>query len=312
MNVQRGAATLLLAGVLILGMACSDGTAAGAEAPAYAPGNPGTAGALFVIGGGSRPPAMMVRLVSEAGLAEGGYAAVLPMASSEPEAAIEAARQDLVGAGARAVHGFAFSRSARPAAARLDSVRAARLVYITGGDQRDFMDVVEAWPVLRQVIRDAYFSEAVIAGTSAGAAMIGEKMLTGTALQRQEYHETFRTIEADNAEIRRGLGLLQTAIVDQHFLYRSRHNRILTAILEHPELTGLGVDESTALLIRGTRAEVVGNWQVLVYRVPGGAEAIQTRRTQHDGRAATLLGAQGLTLDIYLPGQTFEIARAEE
>ncbi len=313
MSILRGAlAVFLIACALAFGAACSDGAAAGAGEPAYEPGNPGTAGKLFVIGGGSRPPEMMERLVEEAGLDEGGYAAVLPMASSEPGAAIQAAREDLIGGGTREVRGFDFSRGAEPDPARLDSVRAARLIYITGGDQRDFMDVVEAWPVLRQAIRDAYLSRAVIAGTSAGAAVMSEKMLTGTALQREDYYETFRTIEAGNAEIRQGLGLLKTAIIDQHFLYRSRHNRILTALLEHPELTGLGVDESTALLIDGAQAEVVGHWQVLVYRVRGGAEAVRTQRSQHAGRAVTLLGAEGLALDIYLPGQTFEIDRAEE
>ncbi|TVQ09696.1 MAG: cyanophycinase, partial [Bacteroidetes bacterium] len=45
-------------------------------------------GALFIIGGGSRPAELVERMINESGLREGGYAVVLPMSSSLPDSAI--------------------------------------------------------------------------------------------------------------------------------------------------------------------------------------------------------------------------------
>jgi len=50
-------------------------------------------------------------------------------------------------------------------------------------------------------------------------------------------------------EIVPGLGRLPEAIVDQHFIRRERHNRLLSAVLERPSLLGVGIDESTALAV---------------------------------------------------------------
>jgi cyanophycinase len=155
---------------------------------------------------------------------------------------------------------------------------------------------------LDDAIRTAYREGALIAGTSAGAAVMSAQMITGDTQRYDEYHSTFRTIETDNIVLEDGLGLVETAIVDQHFLYRSRHNRLLTAILEDPSITGLGIDESTAVLLDGTEAEVVGDWQVLVFTNP--ERSVQ----RQDGK----FGARNLRVDIYLPGETFTLARAPE
>ena len=48
-----------------------------------------------------------------------------------------------------------------------------------------------------------------------------------------------------------GLGLLPGCIVDQHFLRRARHNRLLSLAMEHPDHLGLGIDEETAVVVRG-------------------------------------------------------------
>ena len=62
-------------------------------------------------------------------------------------------------------------------------------------------------------------------------------------------------MEADNIDLAPGLGLLQGAIVDQHFVVRSRYNRLLTAVIEFPEVLGIGIDESTAILVEGDRGQ---------------------------------------------------------
>lgn len=253
-------------------------------------------GSLFIIGGGSRPDTMVQRMISESGVGQSGYIVILPMASSEPDSAIIWSSQQFVDNGVRRIVGFNFLPGIIPDAARLDSLQKASLIYISGGDQNRFMDIVRGTPIFNAIL-EAYRSGAVIAGTSAGAALMSGKMITGTELKYPDYKPTFRSLEADNLELKEGLGLISNAIVDQHFVWRSRHNRLLTAILEYPDILGIGIDESTALLLKGDSAEVIGLSQVMVYSNPTGSIK------NVNGK----LGANGLRLDVYLPGEKFSL-----
>lgn len=254
-------------------------------------------GKLFIIGGGKRPPAMLEELIRVSGIGEGGHAIVLTMASAEPDtAAYYGIRQFLeMGLPAVRLRAIHFEKGNYPSDA-VDSVRSARLVYITGGDQNRFMDVVLGSPVY-EAIHEAYQQGATIAGTSAGAAVMSAKMITGNEFKHPDYTGDFRTIEVENIEIKEGLGLLQGAIVDQHFIYRMRMNRLITVALDQPGETCIGIDESTAILVEGRQARVVGDYQVIVLHNPD-----QSRKSQ-DG----LLGGRSLKLDVLLPGEAFEV-----
>jgi cyanophycinase len=120
-------------------------------------------------------------------------------------------------------------------------------------------------------------------------------MITGNELKHPDYTSTFKSIEENNIETKAGLGLIQGVIVDQHFLRRSRHNRLLSAVMEFPDHVGIGIDEATAVLVIGKKCEVIGGSQVLVIKNPAKAKAVKNGK----------LGAKGLTIDIYLPGETF-------
>jgi cyanophycinase len=104
-------------------------------------------------------------------------------------------------------------------------------------------------------------------------------------------------LESENIETKIGLGLITSIVVDQHFVKRSRYNRLLTAIIEYPELVGIGIDESTAVLVFGKQMEVVGESQVIVFKNPEQSKNIVNNK----------LGAHGILLTIYLPGETFTI-----
>jgi len=255
-------------------------------------------GKLFIIGGGHRSEALMDRLSREAGVYDEGNIVILPMSSSVPDSAIIWSSESFLdqGISQERIKGLNFKADEEPDPEWLDILREAELIYISGGNQNRFMDVVLDTPIM-EAIQTAYANGSMVAGTSAGAAVMSEKMITGDELRYDEYKSTFSTIETKNLEIKPGLGLLTTAIIDQHFVWRSRYNRLLTAVVEYPDLLSVGIDESTAILVEGDTAEVIGSSQVLVFQNPDNSSIVQDE----------LYGARKLVLDIYLPGDKFSI-----
>ena len=253
-------------------------------------------GSLFIIGGGSRPMDMVKTIATESGMDKGGYAVVLPMSSEEPDTSVFYAKMQFNELGYKNIYGLQFQKDEKLNQVKVDSIRNAKLVYISGGDQSKFMAVV-AGTDIEKAIHDAYANGSMIAGTSAGAAVMSEIMITGNELKHPDYSSTFRNIEADNIETAKGLGMIKTAIIDQHFVKRSRHNRLISAVIEYPEMMCIGIDESTAIYIKNGNAQVVGVSQVLVFSNPNKDKEVQ----------GDLLGAKGLQLDVYLPGESFKI-----
>jgi cyanophycinase len=254
-------------------------------------------GKLYIIGGGKRPAAMIEEMVRLAKLdGEGRYAFVLPMASAEPDTAYFYLMKQLKAYGNFKMFMLNPDSGDRVPEAILDSVKLASMIYITGGDQNRFMQIVLNTP-LHDAILTAYRDGALIAGTSAGAAVQSKKMITGNEHKYPEYTGNYRTIEADNIEIGEGLGLLETAIVDQHFIWRMRMNRLIAAAIEHPDELLIGIDESTAIIVEGDSATVTGVSQVVVLHNKYKIKYIQ------DG----LLGSEGMELSVYLPGERFSL-----
>lgn len=255
-------------------------------------------GKLFIIGGGSRPSAMVSRLIKESGLDKGGYAVVLPMSSAEQDSSVYYASQPFLAQGIEHIYGVYFTTPEGATQSKADSVRNARLIYITGGDQVRFMKIIGN-TVVEKAIVDACRAGATVAGTSAGAAVMSKTMITGNQLKHAEYTPTFEVIESNNIETSRGLGLLDRVMIDQHFVVRSRHNRLITAVIEFDNVIAVGIDESTAILVKKGEAEVIGESQVIVITKP------------HPGKTSVhdKLGAKGLRMDVYLEGEKFGIPK---
>jgi cyanophycinase len=122
-------------------------------------------------------------------------------------------------------------------------------VFFTGGDQNRAMAAVESL-ALRSVLKDRFDSGVPFGGTSAGTALMAETMITG--------REDPRTAP--------GLGLLPRALIDMHFLKRSREPRLLAAMENAGVHFGIGVDEDGAVVIEDSiRAEVLGTPHVVFY-----------------------------------------------
>jgi cyanophycinase len=130
------------------------------------------------------------------------------------------------------------------------------------------MDAVLHTPVY-DAIHEAYNKGATVAGSSAGAAVMSKQMITGNQLIGDTaYYSTFRKLQQNNLEIKEGLGLLDSVIIDQHFIARSRYNRLLTAIEKFPTFSCIGIDEATAIIVHGKKVTVVGESQVVVLSDP--------------------------------------------
>jgi len=253
-------------------------------------------GKLFIIGGGNRTVAMMNELVDLSGIRNSGYAYILPMAGATPDSSIIWTKEDFAGTGAKKVTGFNFQRGVSLPKVQLDSLKNARLIFISGGDQDRFMSVVLNTPVM-DAIHQAYNNGAVIAGTSAGAAVMSKKMITGNQKKHPDTESGFVTIESDNVEIKEGLGFLTDVIIDQHFIKRQRLNRLVAVSIENPEQLCVGIDESTAIVVDGDYATVTGISSVVVISSTG-----KIKKSENG-----LLGTEGLQLSVYLPGQKFKL-----
>jgi cyanophycinase len=246
-------------------------------------------GTLFIIGGGSRPLSLMECVVRRLP-SKDALVLVMPMASSEPDTSLYYGVKPLEALGCTNVHGM-HVESATVSDAQLDSIRNAAGFYLCGGDQARFMAVAEG--AVADAIREAFRRGAIVSGSSAGAAMMSRVMITGDQRQEPEYESTYRRLVAENGVYLEGLGLLDQAIIDQHFVERSRYNRALTALHDYPGLPVFGIGESTALVVEPSGLSVEGEGQVVVF------EASSTRAD-----SAGRIGLQDVHLNVWLPGES--------
>ncbi|QSW88155.1 cyanophycinase [Flavobacterium endoglycinae] len=254
-------------------------------------------GKLFIIGGGDRSDELMKQVLAVAELGKKDYIVILPMSSEEPDSSFIFFKTQMVKLTQNPIVMLNFNKETAQNKKLTDSVQKAKLIFISGGDQTRFMSVVHNTPVKTAIVK-AYENGSTISGTSAGAAVMSEKMITGNQKLQKEYSGTFDNIRYDNLETSEGLGLLKTAVIDQHFLKRNRYNRLLSALVEFPSLTGIGIDEATAIIVRNNQVEVAGESEVIVVRNPKGIQK---------SKKNNLISIENLQMSIYTPGQKFNI-----
>jgi cyanophycinase len=180
----------------------------------------------------------------------------------------------------------------------LQRLRAAALVFMSGGDQERITDFLLGTEFLR-VLRHKYETEAgfILAGTSAGASAVAEVMLV--------HGHGWRTLLGGRVEVRPGLGLLPGVVLDQHFAERGRYPRLMHAVLAQPTLLGVGLSEETGLIIRAGRpAEVFGEEAVVV---------VDARDVTHNNlptlAAEQVISGHNLRLHLLVAGQQLDLAR---
>ncbi len=261
-------------------------------AVAWSPEAAPPSGHLLIVGGGDTPPEVQARFVELAGGAGRARIAVFPMASTtgDKEAGEIVAELQALGADAYIVTLNRDEADDAAVAARFADVSG---FWFCGGDQARLAAILRGTPALA-AIQQRYHAGAVVGGTSAGAAVMSNTMLTGNR-HGDDADDAMPAIARGLFEIDEGFGFLPGVIVDQHFLRRSRHNRLLSAVLERPGLLGVGIDEGTAVLVRPDRQwEVLGSSYVKVF---------DARRAQVAPADGALLGSSGITLHL-LPSRS--------
>jgi cyanophycinase len=239
--------------------------------------DPRPARPLVIIGGRLEPD--NGKLIGEIARLSRGRIAVLPTASSQPEAAardtVEVFARFGIHAEAVPVHLEGAKQSAFDPR-HTATIEALGSVYFTGGDQsfilRALVQNGEETPVLR-AIRTAHERGGLIAGSSAGAAMMSEPMILGGTSLEALIHGPSSAAGKPGVPLGKGLGFFSHGLVDQHFLKRGRLGRLLVAMFASGHERGFGIDENTAMVVEGRSLRVVGERGMLLIERSAGASA---------------------------------------
>ena len=173
------------------------------------------------------------------------------------------------------------------------TVERATAVFMTGGNQTKLATVIVGTP-LGDAIRAAHQRGAIIAGTSAGASICSEHMVS--------FGSGGSTPKFRVGQVSQGLGLLSGVIVDQHFTQRNRFGRLLALVAANPGQLGVGIDEDTAAIIRPSGLmEVKGRGVVTVV---DGSDVLTTSYT---ATGTQPLMMSGLKLHTLPRGAVFDV-----
>lgn len=253
-------------------------------------------GPLLIIGGHEDKENDRVILSELARLLGGGRLVIATVASKEPDGYFEAYREAFEALGVTdLVELYVHERSDSSSREAVEKLEGAAGVFFTGGDQLRISSQIGDTPVERRIL-DLHRKGGVIAGTSAGASVMSETMLV-----KGPSAESYRIGELHMAP---GLGLMRHVIIDQHFAERGRYGRLLGAVAHNPRLLGVGLDEDTALLVRGDAGRVLGSGAVYVV---DGEEASHSNIAE--AQADRPLSIFDIRMHVLSSGDSFDFVR---
>jgi len=254
--VPRALAFLVLLLLHPLGAIHAQGTDASGPGPIVGP----ASGTLIAAGGGPLGPEIWGRFVELAGGADARIV-VIPTAGEEDVFSADgSALEALRAAGAKDI---TVIHTRDPVEADTEffvsPLREATGVWIPGGRQHRLVDAYMGTRVHEELFR-LLERNGVIGGSSAGASIQASFLVRGDPATNQVVM---------SPEYLDGFGFLESTAVDQHLLTRNRGEDLWVILDLFPHLLGIGLDESTALVIQGDRAEVIGTSQVVIYDASG-------------------------------------------
>jgi len=212
-------------------------------------------GALVIVGGGGLPDDVRDRFLELAGGAN-AHLVIIPTANIKADQFH--ALKSYTFWRSQKVHSVVFLHARKreeandPAFVR--PLTEATGVWFSGGDQSRVLATYHGTTVEKE-LHNVLHRGGVIGGTSAGAAIMSPVMITGGISE---------------ASVGAGFGFLPGFVVDQHFQQRNRFARLLGVLRRHPQLFGLGIDEQTAVVVRGHSLTVLGESNAHLYLpIPG-------------------------------------------
>jgi cyanophycinase len=213
-------------------------------------------GSLVVVGGGRLGPEIVNRFIELAGGPDAAFV-VIPTADTADMFGPDYLQKNfLVKAGAKNVT-VLHTRDRKVADSKefVEPLKKARGVWFSGGRQWRLVDSYLHTRTEKE-IRNVLRRGGVVGGSSAGATIQGSYLVRGA-------REGNTLMMAPGYE--QGMGFLRRVAVDQHLIRRHREDDLITVIDAHPVLLGIGIDESTAIVVKGDQFEVIGESKVAIY-----------------------------------------------
>jgi cyanophycinase len=252
------------------------------------------AGPLIIIGGHEDKTGDRVILKAVAEHIRGGKLVLATIASHQPEGYLESYQKAFADLGVTdIVELYINDRGETRDDDKLAVFDGAAGVFFSGGDQLRIASQIGDTPVEKRV-REIHARGGLIAGTSAGASVMSETMLVSGASS-----ESHRIGDLNMAP---GLGLVRNAIIDQHFAERGRIGRLLGAVAHNPRILGVGIDEDTAILVSGSRFDVLGSGAVYVVD----AQDV-TQSNIAEARSACALSLHDVRMHVLASGDGFDL-----
>jgi cyanophycinase len=257
-------------------------------------------GHLVIIGGGDKPDYVLQKIIDFAG-GNDAKIIVIPNASSVPIESAEYNVDEFTKMGCVNISYLYCNREEADQDSIIKKLDGVTGIFFGGGDQafltRDLLGTK-----LLDAIKNIYENGGVISGTSAGAAVMSHVMITGNELKNNDSTDIFITIERGNVENIEGFGFLNTSIIDQHFIKRKRLNRLISMVLENPDLIGIGIDEATSIIVNPDNTfEVLGENQVMIFNP---INSLNIKEDSHEN-----LGVENLKIDILLSGDKYDLKK---
>ena len=176
----------------------------------------------------------------------------------------------------------------------LEAIRHATGIFITGGTQMRITAIIGGTEFEQELLA-AFQRGAVVAGTSAGTAVMSRVMLA--------YGKGGATPRERIAQFSPGLGFTDRIIFDQHFRQRDRLGRLAYAISMHPGRFGVGVDENTCAVVEDENCiNVLGQSAVTII---DGKEMVSTNVAEVEGSHPVAIS--GLKIHVLTEGCSFDM-----
>jgi len=251
-------------------------------------------GALVIVGGAMRDPAIIERFLDLAGGPDVPIVVIPTAGSGDHYDQYWRGLRQFKEAGATnltVLH--TKDREVANSDEFVQPIKDARGVWFSGGRQWRLADSY-LHTKTHEALWDLLNRGGVIGGSSAGATIQGLYLARGDTKNNT-------IMMGDHEE---GLGFLKNVTIDQHLLKRNRHFDLIEIIKAKPDLLGIGLDENTAIVVQGDRFEVMGQSYVAIYDhhsqidsggqfyflAPGDSFNLKTRKASRSRRTDHPLG----------------------